>query len=153
MRRDTHLGGNRQRGLTLVELAVVIIMLGTLAAVAIPKYNAYVRETRIAALNGLAGAVRSSVRLVQSKYVARGQTTSPVTMKDGTTVAVSTAGASRGIPVSSAGGIANAVNVGGTFTYTNGGATGQFNFRTAVTNCRLTYTAATGAATLVTAGC
>ena len=154
MRRDREGIHNKgETGFTLVELTVVIVMLGAIAAVAIPRYNAYVREARIAALNGLAGAVRSAVRLVQSRYVATGQTASPVTIRDGTTVAVSTAAAQRGIPLSSAGGIANAVNLTNTFTYTAGAATGQFNFSTAVTNCRVTYTAATGAATLVTTGC
>ena len=144
---------SKSRGFTLVELVVILAILSILAAVAIPKYVSYIKEARIAALNGLAGAIRSSVMLVQARYVARGQTTSPVTMRDGTTVAVSTVATRRGIPLSSAGGIANAVNVGNTFIYTAGGATGQFDFRTPVANCRVNYTAATGAATLVTAGC
>ena len=153
MRRDSDTSGSKEGGFTLLELVVVIVILGTLGAVAIPRYHSYVRETRIAALNGLAGAVRSSVMLVQSKYVARGQNTSPVTLRDGTTVAVSTAATRRGIPLSTAGGIGNAVNVGNTFTYSAGPVTGQFDFRTPITNCRVTYTAATGAASLVITGC
>ena len=139
----------KQQGFTLVEMVVVLVILGILAAVAIPKYVSYTTEARIAALNGLSGALRSSVALVQSRYVATGQTTSPVTMADGTTVAVTT-GAGGGIPTVAAAGIQNAVNQTG-FTFT--AATGQWDFASgAIANCFVTYTAA-GVANITSAGC
>ncbi|HYC49035.1 MAG TPA: prepilin-type N-terminal cleavage/methylation domain-containing protein [Burkholderiales bacterium] len=143
----------RQQGFTLVELVVVIVILGILAAIAIPRYASYTREARVAALNGLSGAIRSSVTVVQARYVATGATTSPVTMADGTTVTVGTAGAVQGVPLSTAGGIDNAVNVGGTFVYTADPAAGTYDFPTAIANCNVTYTAATGAAAVNSAGC
>ena len=142
----------RPGGFTFVELVVVIVILGVIAAVAIPGYARYVRETRIAALNGMAGAVRSSVQLVRSRYMLRGTATSPVTMKDGTNVNVAVTVARGGIPLSSGGGIGNAVRVA-SFVYNAGGATGNFNFIPAITNCRVAYTAATGATTVVSGGC
>lgn len=145
--------GARQHGFTLVELIVVIVILGVVASVAISRYAMYAREARVAALNGLAGAIRSGVAIVQARYVATAATTSPVTLVGGTTVAVGTAGATAGVPRSVAGGINNAVNVSGTFVYTAGGATGTYNFPTAIANCNVRYTAATGRPTLFTAGC
>ena len=140
----------RQQGFTLVELVVVIVILGILAATAIPRYASYTTESRIAALNGLAGAVRSAVAVVQGRYIALGAGTSPVTMLDGTTVIVST-GAAGGIPTGAAGGIDNAVTMGGTFVYVP--ATTKFDFPTAIANCFVTYTAATGAAAVTSGGC
>lgn len=144
-----------QRGFTLIELVVVLVILGILAAVAIPRYATFTQDARIASLNGLAGSVRSSVVLVQARYIATAATTSPVTMLDGTTVAVATAGPAAGIPLSTAGGIDNAVNVGTppTFVYTPGAATGTYDFPTAIANCNVVYTAATGGVAVNTAGC
>ena len=140
------------RGFTLVELVAVIVILGFLTSIALPKYAAYVRETRMSALNGLSGAVRMSVENVRIRYFYLNTGTSPVAMADGSTVAVSTAAGRLGVPLSTAGGIANALRLGG-FTYTAGAATGTFNFAPAVANCRATYTSATGLVTLTTAGC
>ena len=144
---------SRQQGFTLVELVVVIVILGILAAVAIPRYASYTREARIAALNGLSGAIRSSVAVVQARYVATGATASPVTLADGSSVAVGTAGTAAGVPLSTAGGIDNAVNVGGTFAYTADPAVGTWNFASSVSNCNVTYAADTGLATVVSGGC
>ena len=143
----------RQRGFTLVELVVVIVILGVVSAVALSRYARYTREARVAALNGLAGAIRSSVAIVQARYVATGARTSPVSLAGGTTVAVGTAGATAGIPLSTATGLPRAVNVGNTFTYTAGGTFGTYNFPTPIANCAVRYTAATGRPTLSTGGC
>jgi MSHA pilin protein MshA len=143
----------KQTGFTLVELVVVIAILGILAAVAIPRYASYITDARKAALDGMAGALRSSVVVVQSRYIANGTSTSPVTMQDGTTVTVATTAAAGGIPLSTAGGIDNAVKTDATFVYTAGAATGTWDLATAVANCNITYTAATGAVTKTVTGC
>ncbi len=144
----------RQQGFTLVEVVVVIVILGILAAVAIPRYISVTGDARKAAINGMAGAVRSAVAVVQARYVASGSLTSElVTMADGTTVIVN-AGAGGGIPTGVLAGIGNAVKIDGfAFALVTGNATAEFTFASAITDCKVIYTVAGGTAAVVSTGC
>ncbi|GGQ30619.1 PilD processed protein [Shewanella litoralis] len=63
----------QQRGFTLIELVVVIIILGILAVVAAPKFINLKSDAVIANLKGLQGALKSANTLVYSKAVLAGQ--------------------------------------------------------------------------------
>lgn len=58
---------NRQKGFTLIELIIVIIILGILAVTAAPKFLDVSSDANTATIQGVQGAVRAAVQLVRSK--------------------------------------------------------------------------------------
>jgi prepilin-type N-terminal cleavage/methylation domain-containing protein len=54
---------NNQRGFTLIELVIIIVVLGILAAVAIPKYQDISGEAKEAAGRAALGAIRSGITI------------------------------------------------------------------------------------------
>jgi MSHA pilin protein MshA len=68
-----NLAGN-EKGFTLIELIVVIVILGILAAVAIPKYQDLTAEARTAASEGLLGAAKGAAVMKFAKNLVSGNT-------------------------------------------------------------------------------
>ncbi|MEM7096771.1 MAG: type II secretion system protein [Pseudomonadota bacterium] len=70
MKTNFHRTGNTQSGFTIVELVVVIILLGILAATALPRFVDLDDEANAAAFEGVVGGLQTGVALYHAQWLA-----------------------------------------------------------------------------------
>jgi len=61
-----------ESGFTLIELVIVIVILGILAAVAIPKYEDMRENARVATMRGQLGSMRSAIAIQYARNALNG---------------------------------------------------------------------------------
>ena len=81
-------GQVNQKGFTLVEIVIIIVVLGILAAVAIPKYQNITGEAKEAACRAALGSLRSAITIYYANAAVKTGTATWPTIDDLRTVGV-----------------------------------------------------------------
>jgi prepilin-type N-terminal cleavage/methylation domain len=110
--------GRKENGFTLIELVMVIVILGILAAFALPRFANLSSDARIATLDGAIGAVKSAAAIAHARWLANGDGATSIKL-DGISVNMS----NQGYPTQATGGIDVAAQIKDDFTLDATGGT------------------------------
>ncbi len=130
----------KKEGFTLIELVIVIVILGILAAVAVPKFAGLTKEAKVSSVKGFTGSLRAAANIVHGKWLAQDNSSlDNITLEDGSEIEIcagSNVGngcnnsAIKGYPIATEDGIVKAVDFDNkTFTIDASGNVVHFYYK------------------------
>jgi MSHA pilin protein MshA len=137
----------KQKGFTLIELVMVIVILGILAAFALPRFADLGGDARTASLQGANGAVKSAAAIAHSAWLANGSQPATIDLDGAAGITMSP----QGYPTADDAGIGAAAQLSEEFTLAPGADTAADDATISVQSpntCQFTYNPTTGGTTL-----